>query len=103
MTKKDALKIIDIFLEDLIQKLMEIGVNISISKRAKKNMVLHGFSQEFGARNLYRQVQTSLENPISEMILDNEVLLGDTIKVDEIKGKLRIISKLKEPSQSNSK
>ena len=82
---------------------MEIGVNITISKRAKKNMVHSGFSQEYGARNLYREVQTSLENPISEMILDNEVLLGDTIKVDAIKGELKIISKFKEPTQSNSK
>jgi len=103
LTKKDALKIIDIFLEDLIQKLMEIGVNITISKRAKKNMVHSGFSQEYGARNLYREVQTSLENPISEMILDNEVLLGDTIKVDAIKGELKIIPKFKEPTQSNAK
>ena len=65
-------------------------------------MVVQGFSQEYGARNLYREVQSSLEDPISEMLLDNEVLLGDIIKVDAQKGKIKITTMQTKTLQKNS-
>ena len=99
---KDALKIIDIFLKDLIKNLTDMGIEFSITKKAKTAMVKHGFSQEYGARNLYREVQSSLEDPISEMLLDNEVLLGDTIKIDAQKGKIKITTIKKETYQKDS-
>jgi ATP-dependent Clp protease ATP-binding subunit ClpC len=96
LLEKDALKIIDIFLEDLIKNLTDMGIVISITKKAKAAMVKRGFSQEYGARNLYREVQSSLEDPIAEMLLDNEVLIGDTIKIDVQKGKIIITNTAKE-------
>ena len=102
MLEKDALKIIDIFLNDLIKNLTDLGIVISITKKAKAVMVKHGFSQEYGARNLYREVQSSLEDPIAEMLLDNEVLIGDTIKIDVQKGKIIITTTAKETFQKDS-
>jgi len=102
LLEKDALKIIDIFLEDLIKNLTDMGIKISITKKAKAAMVNHGFSQEYGARNLYREVQSSLEDPIAEMLLDNEVLIGDTIKIDALKGNIKITTISKETLQKDS-
>ena len=65
-------------------------------------MVDHGFSQEYGARNLYREVQSSLEDPVSEMLLDNELLLGDIIKVDAQKGKIKFTIIQKKTLQKDS-
>ena len=102
LMKKDALKIINIFLKDLIKNLNDIGIEISITKKAKATLVDHGFSQEYGARNLYREVQSSLEDPVSEMLLDNELLLGDIIKVDAQKGKIKITTMQTKTLQKNS-
>ncbi len=95
LSKKDALKIIDLFLRDLVSNLSELGLKITITKKAKTLLVNNGFNQEYGARNLSREVQISLEDPISEMLLDNEILLGDTIKIDCHNGKIRINSQRK--------
>ena len=102
LMKKDAMKIIDIFLKDLIKNLNDIGIEFSITKKAKATMVDHGFSQEYGARNLYREVQSSLEDPVSEMLLDNELLLGDIIKVDAQKGKIKFTIMQKKTLQKDS-
>ena len=103
LMKEDAMKIIDIFLKDLIKNLTDMGIGFSITKKAKVALVKHGFSHEYGARNLYREVQSSLEDPISEMLLDNKVLLGNTIKVDDQKGKIKITTIKKETFQKDSK
>ena len=103
LMEKDALKIIDIFLKDLIKNLNDMGIGFSITKKAKTAMVIHGFSREYGARNLYREVQSSLEDPISEMLLDNEVFLGDTIKIDAQKGKIKITIIKNETVQKDSR
>jgi ATP-dependent Clp protease ATP-binding subunit ClpC len=102
LQKKDALKIIDLFLEDLNKNLTEIGIELTITKKAKTTIVERGFSQEYGARNLSREVQSSLEDPISELLLDNEVLFGDTIKVDADKGKIQITPVPKKTLQKKS-
>ncbi|MEC7927187.1 MAG: ATP-dependent Clp protease ATP-binding subunit [Candidatus Neomarinimicrobiota bacterium] len=102
LMKEDAMKIIDIFLKDLIKNLNDIGIEFSITKKAKVTMVDHGFSQEYGARNLYREVQSSLEDPVSEMLLDNELLLGDIIKVDAQKGKIKFTIIQKKTLQKDS-
>ena len=52
--------------------------------------------------HLYREVQSSLEDPIAEMLLDNEVLIGDTIKIDFQKGKIKITTTAKETFQKDS-
>ena len=102
LMKEDAMKIIDIFLKDLIKNLNDIGIEFSITKKAKVTMVDHGFSQEYGARNLYREVQSSLEDPVSEMLLDNELLLGYIIKVDAQKGKIKFTIIQKKTLQKDS-
>jgi ATP-dependent Clp protease ATP-binding subunit ClpC len=103
LTKEDALKIIDIFLNELITNLKEIGLKLSITKNAKKIMVNRGFSQEYGARNLSREVRFSLEDPISELLLDHKIVLGDTIKVDSEKGSLKIKFKKGESLKNSSR
>ena len=70
---------------------------------AKKIMVNRGFSQEYGARNLSREVRFSLEDPISELLLDHKIVLGDTIKVDSEKGRLKIKFKNGESLKNNSR
>ena len=68
---KLVIKIIDLQMSDLYQNLDKIGYSVSITKKAKSNLAIQGFSSEYGARNLRREIQKSIEDPLSELLLKN--------------------------------
>lgn len=80
------LKIIDLQLLDLRKNLERKGIKIKLSKSAIDLLVKNGFDSKFGARHLRREIQKSLENPISEMLLEDKFSFGDTIHVKANKG-----------------
>lgn len=80
--------IVDIQLKNLNQLLAENGVNISLSKKARDYLALHGYSIELGARPLKRLIQKLIENPISQMILDEKIKNGDTVMIDANKDEI---------------
>jgi ATP-dependent Clp protease ATP-binding subunit ClpC len=41
-----------------------------------------GFDPEYGARPLRRVIQNSIQDTLSEMILSNRFVAGDTIEID---------------------
>jgi ATP-dependent Clp protease ATP-binding subunit ClpC len=69
LSKEHVLKIIDLQLRDLHENLDKIGLTLSIAKKAKSLLVEKGFSAEYGVRFLRREIQNSLENPLSELLL----------------------------------
>ncbi|MDP7566177.1 MAG: ATP-dependent Clp protease ATP-binding subunit [Candidatus Marinimicrobia bacterium] len=69
LSKEHVLKIIDLQLRDLHENLDKIGLTLSVAKKAKSLLVEKGFSAEYGVRFLRREIQNSLENPLSELLL----------------------------------
>jgi ATP-dependent Clp protease ATP-binding subunit ClpC len=69
LSKEHVLKIIDLQLMDLHENLDKIGLTLSVAKKAKSLLVEKGFSAEYGVRFLRREIQNSLENPLSELLL----------------------------------
>ena len=90
LKKTDIYKIIDLQLIDLIKNLHELDIKISIYKSAKNLILEKGYNIEFGVRFLRRTIQTMVENPISEILLKNEVQKGETIIVKSIKNEIKI-------------
>ena len=88
LTKENVLKIIDLQLADLFKNLEKIGFALSITKKAKVFLAEKGYSAEYGARNLKREIQSSVENPLSEMLLSNMFETCSKIKIDFKKGQL---------------
>ena len=82
LSKEDVIKIIDLQMSDLYQNLDKIGYSVSITKKAKSNLAIQGFSSEYGARNLRREIQKSIEDPLSELLLKNKFNGVDKIKID---------------------
>ena len=87
LSRKDALEIIDLLLVDLRNNLLTLNMELLLTKRAKTLLIKNGFSPKYGARNICREIQTSLEKPISELLLENVFVSGDKIKVDTSEGK----------------
>ncbi len=91
LEKDSVLKIIDLQLGDLVDNLKTKKMQFQITDAAKTLLLEQGFSSEFGARPMRREIQSSIEAPLSEFILERRFREGDTIKVDVLKGQIHIV------------
>ena len=82
LTKKNVLQIIDLQLMDLHVNLDKIGLTLSVSKKAKLLILEKGYNIEYGVRFLRREIQRTLEDPLSELLLRKVFSDSKGIKVD---------------------
>tara|TARA_B100000029_G_scaffold92020_2_gene81951 strand:- start:6291 stop:8759 length:2469 start_codon:yes stop_codon:yes gene_type:complete len=88
LSEQNVYDIIDLQLSDLIQNLAKLGLGLKLSKSAKKILAKNGYDPKYGVRLLRREIQKSLEDPISEMLLKQIFTEGTTITVKTQKKKL---------------
>jgi len=69
LTEEDLLKIIDIQLVDLENRLLESNYTLEINKGIRDFILKCGFDKAYGARDIQRTILKNLENPISEELL----------------------------------
>ncbi len=93
LNKKELLQIVDLMLEDTSKALENKNITLNISTKAKEFIIEKGTNLKFGARPLRRAIQRYVEDEISDMILKQEVLNGQTINVDLKNDELKFISK----------
>ncbi|APH38294.1 ATP-dependent chaperone ClpB [Methanohalophilus halophilus] len=82
LTKDQLTYIVDIKIEDLVQRLKERRIDLEITARAKKYLGDAGYSETYGARPLKRVIQNELETEIGKRIVSAEVMESDTVVVD---------------------
>ena len=75
-------QIIDISLEKLFKRIVDIGYNVELTKKAKDFLSDKGYDPQYGARPLNRAIQKYLEDPVAEEILKGEINEGDTLVAD---------------------
>ena len=71
LTEENFLKIADIMLQELKDSLENRGLELSWDDDLRNYLVKKAYSVTYGARNLRRTIQRSLEDPISEKIIDS--------------------------------
>ena len=76
-------KIVDIELRGLYQRIESIGYALEVSDEAKQFVAEKGYDLQFGARPLKRAIQTYIEDEVSELIINGDVNVGDTIKISK--------------------
>ena len=81
LTKKDALKILDIQLDDLRARLVKKGLGLEVSKDAKEYLLKEGYDAKNGARPMRRLLQETLEDSIAAGMLDESYQKGDVVTV----------------------
>ena len=74
----------------MIKNLIELGIKIIVYKSAKNFILKTGYNVNYGVRFLRRTIQTSIENPISEILLSGKVSKGQTIVVKSLANKIVI-------------
>ena len=78
----EAIKqIIDIELRGLYDRIAQIGYQIDLSDEAKAFVAQKGYDVQFGARPLKRAIQNYIEDGISDLIVNGNLSLGDTIHI----------------------
>ncbi len=71
LTEENFLGIADIMLSELRESLLARELTLTWDESVRNYLVKKAFSVTYGARNLRREIQKSLEDPISEKIIDS--------------------------------
>ena len=72
LTEENLLEIVDLMLVDLQATIEENEIEITISQEAKQALVKLGYDKRFGARPLRRVIQDQIEDPLTDLILEDE-------------------------------
>ena len=82
LEKEQIKDIVDIQINRLNEILLEHGIQIQLTTKAREFLSEKGFDQNYGARPLKRAIQTYIQNPLSLKILEGDFIQDDLIQVD---------------------
>ncbi|ACL24745.1 ATP-dependent Clp protease ATP-binding subunit [Chloroflexus aggregans] len=88
LSMEDLTKIVELQLGELINRLREQQIGLTLTQAAKEYLVREGYNPVFGARPLRRTIQRLVETPISRELLRGHFTAGDLIEVDVENGQL---------------
>ena len=88
LTASDLSSIVNLMLAKVGEKLAHFDVKLDASEEAKKLLIDHGSDMEYGARPLRRTIQKEVEDPISELILQEGLEKKKVLHMDAKDGKL---------------
>src|SRR5688500_16378594 len=97
LTREDIRKIVDNELRKVERQLMTKGVRLEVTDAGKDWLGDKGYDPIFGARPLRRDIQDSIEDKLSEMLLSGDFVSGDAVQVDAVDGELKI-EPIREPA-----
>ena len=89
LTEEDFVRIARLMLSDLSGLLEAKGITLTVTPAAEAYIAHASYSVKYGARNMRRYIQTSIEDPIATGIIDRR---GDVtgVHVDAADGALRV-------------
>ncbi|MHB1317907.1 MAG: ATP-dependent Clp protease ATP-binding subunit [Anaerolineae bacterium] len=82
LSREDMVKIVDIQLKDIRERLAEQGIMLEVTQAAKVWLADQGYDRNLGARPLRRALQRHLENPLSQRLLKGDFRAGDTVSAE---------------------
>ena len=89
LTNQQLLQIVDLMLNDTVKALSDKDIKMNMTKSAKNYILEKGTDIKFGARPLRRAIQRYVEDELSEMILRQQLLDGQTVNIDFVDGNLK--------------
>ncbi len=73
LTKNDLVTIVDYEVSKVASRLAAQGIHLALDQKAKDFLIEKGYNPDFGARPLRRAVGTYIEDPLSEMLLQQGI------------------------------
>jgi ATP-dependent Clp protease ATP-binding subunit ClpC len=81
LVKEDLVRIIDIEIGYVVERLKDQKISLEVSREAKDFLIEKGFDPVFGARPLKRTIQRYLEDSLAQEIISKKYKEGSSIKV----------------------
>ena len=99
LTKDNVMKITDLQLVDIRENLLKINLTLTVTKKAKILITDKGFNTVYGVRFLRREIQSLVEDPLSELLLGNVFSKATGVRIDSIKGQLQFLPIFSKPRE----
>ena len=90
LSKEDIKKIVNLQLQEIIEKLKKKDIEIEITDIARKVLAEKGYDPQFGARPLKRVIQREILDPISEKLIVGKIKKGKKIVVSSKNNEIEI-------------
>lgn len=90
LPQSSAMSILDVQLKDLTKRLESQGFSITFGQNIKNRLVEVGFDPQMGARPMRRAVQSVVESPLADYILDNDDVKTLYVDYDTSLGKVTV-------------
>ena len=81
LTKNDCYDIADISINQLVKRLNELNILLTVENSAVDYIIEKGYSKEYGARPVKRAISTYIEDLLSDAIIEGTITKGDKISV----------------------
>ncbi len=94
LTEEHLVKIVDIQLGRLRERLAERRIALALTPAALASIGKRGYDPVYGARPLKRLIQQEIETPLARQLVKGELRDGDTASVDLKEGQIVIIPTL---------
>jgi len=79
LTKPDLIKIVDLEVEKVIERIRSKDVHVELDQTAQDFLIEKGYDPQYGARPMRRAVEKYVEDPLAEELLRGNVKAGDKI------------------------
>lgn len=105
LDRSDIENIVTIMMERVNKRLVDKHINVRLTDDAKAFLVDKGYDSEYGARPMRRTIQKYIEDPLSQLIIEQTVPEGDVVAdYDETKDELSFnapgkLAKAAEPAE----
>lgn len=74
-------EIVNLYIDDLLEKLTKEGYDVSLTDAVKDYIVSHGYDPEFGARPVRRLIQNKVTNEIARCIISGRLTKEETFEM----------------------
>ena len=104
LNKTHIKKIVNIMLKTLEKRCREqLDIQLKITESVKDFLAEAGFDSKYGARPLRRAIQTKLEDPMANALLEGTIKRGDTVRIQLHQKEIRFTPLSEEEKKPKSK
>jgi ATP-dependent Clp protease ATP-binding subunit ClpB len=82
LSKQVIYDILDNIVKEIEDRLKDKRIELSLSEKAKEEIVKNSYDPNFGARPIKRYVTKHIENLLANAILKDEIKIGDKVLID---------------------
>ena len=90
LSRDELISISDLMLSDTLASVRALGAELDVTLEAKQKILDNSYNPRYGARPIRREIQKSIEDPLSEIILAADNISGAKIVADVCDGEIRV-------------